>query len=249
MGRARKERAIKRETAPPRPPLPPEIVDAPDAKFDEAVTAWRRRQVLMPDPEFRDLDAAARERSVWVAGVTDARVLQDVFDAIDAAVRDGEDMDTFKERVGVQLEASWGGEQPGRLENVFRTNVMSAYNGGRAAIMRDMQDERPFVRYDVIEDGRTSPICKKLAGKVLPSDSDFVEHHHPPLHYQCRTILSLLDHEEAHAEGVHKGTPDLGDDTPTDGFGKIPTPDSSEPDLSGFAPELRKALKDRISGG
>jgi SPP1 gp7 family putative phage head morphogenesis protein len=221
--------------------------DDPD-RYDEAIRAFRRR-VPLPDPLFRELDAAEKQRAFWVAGVTQARVVQEVMDAVERAVRDGTTLEAFKEEVGAQLEESWGGESPARVENVFRTNVMGAYNSGRTEIFTDplVLEARPFWRFDAVGDYATlqsNCVCAELDGTVLPADDPFWRTHTPPLHHNCRCILTALDPEEAEDEGVSRKAPDV--ESSPEGFGRPADAEKWEPDLSGFSPPLRRILKDRL---
>lgn len=215
-------------------------------RFDEAIRAFRER-VPMTDAEFADLMESERQRAFWVAGVTQARAVQDVMDALDRAIEHGTTLEDFKAEVGGTLAEAWGGEDSGRLETVFRTNVMQAYNDGRAVVFADpeVKKARPYLRFDAVGDSRTSEICEALDGKVLPADDPFWRTHSPPLHPNCRSILTSLSDAEAAGEGITRGRPDTGGAAPADGFGSG-RDDKDEPDISGFDPAIREVLKDRI---
>lgn len=226
------------------PPIPPPDPD----RFDEAVRAFRAR-VPMTDDEFDELVEAEQERAFYVAGVSQARVVQQVMDALDKAIEDGTTLDEFKADVGSSLSDSWGGDDPGRLETVFRTNVMTAYNDGRQAIFDDpaVQEARPYLRFDATEDSRTSDICDALNGKVLPADSTFWNTHRPPLHHNCRSILTPLTEDEAKDEGITAGHPDTKGAKPDPGFGGTAEPEDAKPDFSAFDPDVSKILRDRLN--
>lgn len=213
-------------------------------RFDEAIRVFRRR-VPMTDPEYRKLEAAERQRAFWVAEVTEARAVQEVMDAIERALRDGTDLQVFKAETGAMLAEAWGGEDAPRLETVFRTNVMNAYNGGRHEIFSDpvVREARPYLRFDAVGDGRTSEICDELDGKVLPADDPFWLTHTPPLHPNCRSVVTPLTDEEAEAEGIATRAPETG---PAEGFGRPPEPETDKPDLGSFDPAIRSVLRDRL---
>jgi SPP1 gp7 family putative phage head morphogenesis protein len=224
--------------APPEPPADPD-------RFDEAIRAFRRL-IPVTEAELANLIEAERARAFWVAGVTEARLVQEVVDAIDRAIANGTTLDTFKDEVGGRLAEAWGGDDPARLETVFRTNVMTAYNAGRQEVFADpeVRKARPYLRFDAVGDSRTSDICDALDGTVLPADDPFWRTHSPPLHHQCRSILTPLTAEEAGEEGV--GRPETKGATPEEGFGRPADPENWEPDIAGFDPEIRKVLKDRL---
>jgi SPP1 gp7 family putative phage head morphogenesis protein len=216
-------------------------------RFEEAIRAHRRR-VPITDPAFRALSEAELERAFWVAGVTQGEAVQEIFDAIDRAIEHGTTLEKFKEDVGQRLTEAWGGEDAPRTETVFRTNTMSSYNAGRHEVFSDpaVKEARPYLRFDAVGDSRTSDICEALDGKVLPADDPFWRTHSPPLHHNCRSVLTPLDPDEAREEGITRGAPDTGGADPDDGFGRPPTPESATPDLTGFDPSIAAILRDRL---
>jgi hypothetical protein len=217
-------------------------------RFEQALAALRDR-VPMTSDVFDQLDESEREFAFSVANVEQADVIASVFDAIEGAVENGTDFDTFKDAVGSQLEDSWGGEQPGRVETVFRANVMSAYNGGRFREMTApaVADARPYWRFDVIEDSRLDdcPICKPCTDVVLPADHPWWRTHYPILHPNCRCIATALTEEEARAEGITRSPPSP--PVPA-GFGKAPSVTGSnwEPDSSDYEPAIAAVLDDKL---
>jgi SPP1 gp7 family putative phage head morphogenesis protein len=217
-------------------------------RYEEAIRALRRR-VPMTDPEFRQLDDETRQRAFWVAGVTQARTVQEVMDALGRALADGTMLEDFKAEVGGKLAEGWGGEDAPRLETVFRTNVMSSYNGGRTEVFDDpvVREARPYLRFDAVGDSRTTELCEALDGKVLPADDPFWDKHTPPLHFNCRSILTPLSAEEAGEEGISQGPPDTGGAAPGDGFGRPQRPGEVEkPDIGGLDDEIQEILEKKI---
>src|SRR5512137_2030082 len=95
----------------------------PDSeRFPEAIESVRRRAPISRR-DWDRLQAAERETAFTVANVTEMSVLQQVLDGVEAAVRDGTTLDAFRADIGPRLIESWGGEIPGRIETVFRTNI------------------------------------------------------------------------------------------------------------------------------
>lgn len=226
--------------APPDPPADPD-------RFEEAIRAFRAR-VPIPDDEFAALVDGEEQKSIRIAGLTQARAVQEVINALDRAIADGTTLEDFQADVGGMLAEAWGGEDAPRVETLFRTNVMQAYNDGRAEVFADpeVRKSRPYLRFDAVGDSRMSEICEALDGKVLPADDPFWRTHSPPLHPNCRSILTPLTDEEAADEGITRGKPDVGDAAPAEGFGKTVDNDNWEPDTSGLDPAVRKVLKERI---
>jgi SPP1 gp7 family putative phage head morphogenesis protein len=225
--------------APPRASIPAD----PD-KFSDAVKAFRRRVPVTSD-EWEEMTAAEREYAFHVAAVTQARIVQDVFDAIDSAILNGDDFRTFKQAVGPKLEASWGSPNAARVETVFRSNVQRAYSEGRQAIMNSepVKKARPYWRFDAVGDNRTTDICMERDGVVKPQDDPWWKANTPPLHHRCRSQLVPLTKEEADEEPQRPEptTPAAGD------FGKaIENPTSFEIDWDKFHPSIRNELERRL---
>jgi SPP1 gp7 family putative phage head morphogenesis protein len=218
-------------------------------RYDEAIRAFRRK-VPMTDPEFRKLDKDARRLAFYVAGVTQARVVQEVRNSIDRAVEEGTTLEQFKEEAGGALAEAWGGEDAPRLETVFRTNVMGAYNEGRDEVFSDpdVREARPYLRYDTAGDSRvTEDICELMDGTILPADHPWWNTHWPPNHHNCRSMVTALSAEEAQEEGITGSPPSV---QAAPGFGQRPSaaegPADREPDLSSLDPDLRSILRERL---
>jgi SPP1 gp7 family putative phage head morphogenesis protein len=199
---------------------------------------------------YDELEAAEREFAFTVANVSQAEIIADVYEAIERAVRDGTSFETFAEEVTPQLEESWGGEEPGRVSTIFRTNVMTSYNQGRYRMMTApaVKEARPYWRWDVVNDARTSDdICRPIgaANVVLPQDHAWARKHYPPLHPNCRTVCTPLTEDEARAEGITRSPPNV---TPVEGFGAAPSITGSdwEPDPADYPEEIGAELEDKL---
>jgi SPP1 gp7 family putative phage head morphogenesis protein len=218
-----------------------EIDDVPDPEAGgwdsatEAAIAFLRDKLLLPDEEFYALEERARVRAFTVSGVADLDVMGQVWEAVSSAVENGDTFEEFYANVSESLSSSWGGEIPGRIETIFRTNVQSAYSAGRW--QHNSSDEvratHPFLRFVAILDGRTTDICEELHGTTLPADDDFWTDHQPPLHHNCRSDVQALTEDEAAELGLTEEAPAVDAD---EGFGN--TSEEFEPDLDSRDPEL-----------
>jgi len=232
------------------PTTDPILGITPDpVRFDEAIAAIRRR-VPMTDDVWSQLQQEELEFAFTVADVAQLDLVVDVYEAIDRAVRDGTTLEDFKADVGDGLEEAWGEENPGRIEGIFRTNVMSSYNSGRHAAAEQVKDERPYWRFDGPDDDRTSKdICAPIirAGVILPADSGWWRGHYPPLHVNCRHRVSSLTKEQAEEQGITESPPDV--EVPA-GFGIAPSAGGGSdwsPDPDDYPDELGDALDDRLA--
>lgn len=209
-------------------------IDNPDEFHTaaDAVLQYLKDKLLMLPEDFDQLSDEARRRAFTVAGVADLDIMADVLEAVDSAVRNGETMEDFRARVGEKLESAWGEDDPSRVETIFRTEVQGAYSAGRQYQNEQVRETHPFIRYDVVDDDRTSDICESLIGVVLPADEATL---FPPLHPNCRTDMVAITEDEARDAGV-----DVQDDVEVeaaDGFGAGWDPDW-EPDVTSRPPDL-----------
>ena len=216
--------------------------------FAEAVAAFRKR-VPMPKDEWEALEDAQHEYAFTVAGVAQADMVAQVWDAIDSALSNGEDFEAFKERVTDMLETSWGGEIPGRLETIFDTNVNTAYNAGRKSVFTSptVAEARPYWRFEWVDDDDECEICEACNGVILPADDPWWDDHIGPLHFRCRCSFTALSAEEAGEEGISDKAPGEESD-PDDGFGDPggePAPDW-QPTMRDYPKQIRDVLTDEI---
>lgn len=214
--------------------------DAPDS-FDEAVD-WFRDRIPIPDDEFDQLVNASHDQSFTIAGVAQLDVVNDVWDAIETALTTGSTLDDFKESVGELLEQSWSGtvDDPSfRMETIFRTNVQSAYGAGRYTQMKDpaVAKTRPYWMFDAIVDKDTSKICQACGQPptVLPSDDPWWSTHYPPLHFNCRSLVTTLTEDQAKKRGI---TTNPTHEHADDGFGKSPGGPKWEPNADDYPAPL-----------
>lgn len=234
MARARKT---------PHVPVTPEV-----DRFEEAVHAFQRRLPVTPDA-WAEMTAEERRRAFTVAGVAQADLVTDVWEAIDRAIRDGTTLEDFKADVGEMLESQWGGDDPSRLETIFRTNVQSAYMEGRYEVFSApaVKEARPNFRFEIIDDDRVDDECADLEDVILPQDDSFWNTRTPPLHFNCRCSLTALSDDEADEEGRTTDPPDV--EHAADGFGARPDVEGKgwSPDLDGYpaaiADELARKLR------
>lgn len=82
--------------------------------------------------------------------------------------------------------------EPHRLETILRTNATDAYNQGRLAEARELDDLVQGMLYSAILDQRTSVICSTLDGKVFRMDDPELSRFAPPNHFNCRSVLVAI---------------------------------------------------------
>jgi len=91
---------------------------------------------------------------------------------------------------------------PARLETIIRTNATTAFNQGKLIEFRENRNILQGVRYSAIMDGRTTPICEHLHGKIFKLDDPDLDTFAPSNHFNCRsdivgvTIVSKVEEED-----------------------------------------------------
>lgn len=222
-------------------------VPADPGRFDEAVEAFRAR-VPMTDDEFEAIEGIAHDRAFTVAGVAQLDVVNDVWTEIDRALEQGSSFDDFKAAVADKLEKAWGGSKPWRIENIFRTNLQGAYGAGRVKQLTApaVLKARPFWKFSAVLDGRTSTICRPLAGLVMPANDASWADKTPPLHFQCRSTLIPLTVGDAEAAGVAAEAPEV---EAEDGFGRADSYERWTPEITDYPRPLQEAFEKRKKAG
>lgn len=226
--------------AAPAPPSDPH-------QFEQAVNAFRKR-VPMKKGEFEELESAERERAFTVAGVAQLDVIADVWRAMDSAIEKGEDFNEFQAKVSERLSDSWGSPNAPRIETIFRTNIQNAYSAGRYEIYSapKVKEARPYLRFDAIHDDATDEDCEACDDTILPQDDPFWANATPPLHFNCRCVVTPLSKDDVdERDGPDEEAPDVEGD---EGFGERPTAEAQDwkPELGEYPEPLRRIADEKF---
>lgn len=137
-----------------------------------------------------------------------------------------------------------------RLENIVRTESMAAYNQG---ILNTYKTNRFIVavQFNAILDARTTPWCRNRDGLVMKLDDERLPANTPPLHYQCRSVLTPMDEFDLEdlQNGDKKANRDwfghVAGDGPKNIVQALSAWDAVPPAQAGFGsvPELEKAAR------
>lgn len=101
-----------------------------DMTFEEAVAYFKER-VPVTASRFYQIAAEYRALAFTVSGYTKAQVLKKFYDELLAALEEGNSLAEFRENMNDFLEAEgYEGITPYQAENIFRTNIQTAYNVG-----------------------------------------------------------------------------------------------------------------------
>ena len=166
--------------------------EVPAIPFDEAVDFMRSR-VPLTKKEWSVLEPKLRFRAFTVAATSTPVVIDKVRRSVAAAVEKGQPLAEFWTETAAKDTAGIG-QSPWYWETVYRTNVQTAYNAGRAAEFARVQPE--YLEFIGIEDSRQTEICAQRSGTILPASHPFWKKNWPPLHFKCRSTVRAVFQEE-----------------------------------------------------
>jgi SPP1 gp7 family putative phage head morphogenesis protein len=164
--------------------------------FAEAVAWAKARGVVLPDVYYGELQGLAQAMAFSIAGVASLDALTLTLDSLTKAMENGDSLDDWKKKVA-SGEIPISGLPPHRVENIFRTNIQSAYARGRCEQQRANYATRPWLMYDAVNDSRTRPAHAAMDGFVARYDDPVWSTWRPPCGYQCRCRVIALSDKQA----------------------------------------------------
>lgn len=176
----------------------PEILAAP-VQPEAAIAFWASRSA-MTAAEMKGLAEDARKRAFYVTGLAERDAVQTVKDAIGEALKNGETLADFKERIKDVIQSQ--GWHDHRVETIFRNNLQTAYSAGRYQKMQAVKTFRPFWQYYTAGDERVRPPHAVLSELVFPADHPFWDSNYPPNGHKCRCGVRTLSRRQVDKEGL-----------------------------------------------
>jgi SPP1 gp7 family putative phage head morphogenesis protein len=171
--------------------------------FDDAVSFLKSR-ISFQKKEWKDFEPKLRFRAFTMAKLAQCDFIEAARGRLITAMEKGEGFAESWKDIKAIAEEDGSNIEPGYWENVFRTNTQTCYNAGRLLEFR--KNPPDSIALIVLDDERTSPICKPLIGLVLPYSHSFWKSYWPPFHFQCRTTVRGIDKSEigriVHIENV-----------------------------------------------
>ena len=180
-------------------PLPDPQIIAEAVAPDAAIEFWQQRSRLAHD-EVKALAEAAKARAFYVTGLARRDLVQLVSDGLQVALKNGETLEDFKKRIAEAIHTQ--GWHDYRVENIFRTNMQTAYAAGRYKKMQAVKKTRPYWQYIAIMDKRVRPSHAILHEKVYPADHDFWSFNYPPNGFRCRCTVRTLSERQVRKNGL-----------------------------------------------
>ncbi len=180
--------------------------DIPPVPFAEAIDFLKAR-VPMTKKEWEKLEPKLRFRAFTVAKLGTAVEIETAKQVLISALEKGESYSQTWEMMNDIFGKGELGFKAGYWENVFRTNTQTAYMAGK---LQQYEKTPGIAAYQlmIIEDDRTSKICRNLItktgrGLVLSVDDDFWKTKgFPPYHFQCRSSVRAVFKSQIKAENI-----------------------------------------------
>jgi SPP1 gp7 family putative phage head morphogenesis protein len=223
----------------------------------EAIAFWRERTAVTAG-EYAKLSQTQRSRAFSVAQFTTLQAVQQIHGVHETALAEGWTLAEFDDAYRATLRShGMEPDSPWHIENVFRTNILTAANVGRwnEQARPETRARRPYLRYDAVDDGRTRPTHAAMDDAVYPADHPIWQAWYPPNGYQCRCGVYSLTGEELLSLGLRiqeelptivrtrpDGARTKEPNVPDEGFRSNPALEPHQLDFSAFPPQYRAAL-------
>lgn len=183
---------------------------------------YLKRKVLKPAFSYRDVWNEEHASAFTVAKAMQADVLQDMKDAVEAAIAEGKTFRDFQKELRPILESKgwWGRKEmtdpvtgetrdaqlgsSRRLKTIYDTNIGQAYRAG-AWDRGQESDSHPYIMYRVGSSRKHRDEHLAWDGLILPKDDPFWNTHAPKNGWGCKCYLRFLSrasYERFKADGV-----------------------------------------------
>lgn len=216
--------------------------DIENLPYAEAVEYLKKRDVIKK-VDYDKLSDKMRFRAFTASRINDGKFLERLNAEMLSNIRDGKGLKDFLSLTKTDIldKVGMGPNQGWYWETVYRTNVQTAYNAGRA--MGFAEDKPLALQFIGIDDSRQTEICHSLTNIIRPYDDPFWQTHFPPLHFNCRsTVRPIYDESEIPAEWSKLD----GAESPAKGFGTYPL--SSDSWWEELESQVRQAKQFGVQG-
>ena len=209
----------------------PDFTDKPGYAFDPVpppeASAFLANKGLRPSFHWRDVEPEEHAVAFTVAKAMQADLLEDIRQAVEAALDEGNTFAQFKRELRPVLEAKgwWGrremvdprtGEQmlaqlgsPRRLRTIYRANLRAARAAGQWERIERTKEALPYLQYRLGPSERHRPHHEAKEGLILPVDDPFWDAWMPPNGWGCKCWVRQLSPGQAERAGGVNASPDI----------------------------------------
>ena len=172
------------------------------AHYPSAADYLRARSVE-PSADFYARLEHLRQEAWTLSKISDVEQIEQVKQSLVKALAEGKSFREWQQALTPEMLAlPWHYQ-----ETVFRTAMLSSYNGAKWTHFRAHVGRRPILRYIAINDHRTRPAHHALHGLMMPVDEERWQQLAPPLGFNCRCTMVSLSDKQAKALG-YSGAPE-----------------------------------------
>jgi hypothetical protein len=186
--------------------------------FQEQIDFFNQKNPL-PSQHYDDILKAAHDKAFIVAGAAKADLVNDFYNAVGKAAKEGKTIDWFRKEFDNIVKkhgwTGWTGEGSAagvawRTRVIYQTNLSTSYAAGRWAQLHDpdLLAVRPYWKYihnDTVAHPRE--LHQSWNGTVLPHDHPWWATHFAPNGWGCRCRIMAVRAKE------YKGHPAPNDGT------------------------------------
>lgn len=232
------------------------LITDKEIKFEEAIKYFQDKVIITPQA-FYKIAKEYRTLAFTVSGYTKIQVLKKFYDELLKALEEGTTMKDFKEKMNDFLERKgYEGISNYQADNIFRTNIQTAYQVGHYEQMTspEVLRLRPYWQYDAVNDKKTRLTHRAMDGKVYRADDPIWDTWYPPNGYRCRCGIKTLSERQVRERDLKVETKPLiaaevdghfVNILPDKDFDINPAKIEFNPDLKDYPKSLKKAFEDR----
>lgn len=167
----------------------------------------KRGKNLVLTNKWNELTSDSHDKAFTVAKVMSADLLQDIYNHVEQAKRDGWTLDEFRKNLLPKLEsAGWVGANPSRLKVIYETNMQVAYAKERYKQHKLVSDEYPYWRYEQVERETKNHDHSKYHNKIFRHDDPIWSSIYPPSEYGCKCTVTPMSEDDVQGMTISKGT-------------------------------------------
>ena len=233
---------------------------AEPAKFEAAIKYFGKK-LPVTSREFYKLAEEYQARAFTVSNYSKADIVRQFYELLKRCLADGLTLEDFRREANEFLrKAGYQDLTPFRAENIFRTNIQTAYQVGHYQSMTTPTTKRlrPYWQYLAVDDKKTRPAHRAMNGRVFPADSPVWDTWYPPNGFKCRCTVVTLSERQVRERGLKVETEapraaiqdgNWVNILPDAHFQTNPAKALWQPDPSNFPPALRSAYLKSLESG
>lgn len=171
--------------------------------FTDVADKFRERAPL-PKEQYDDLTREAKTRAFTIAEATRESIAEITLKRLAEAIEEGITMREFGQRLTADFKREGlTGPTPYRIDNIFRTNILTALSVGRYRQITEpaVVAARPWWEYDAVGDRRTRPSHDAQDGVIRRYDDSYWDTWYPPNGFRCRCGVNTLSEKQAQKAG------------------------------------------------